>query len=77
MKMDGANENKKSKAPLVLGILGIIFGLLLPPVGGLLGLIGTIIGAKKHDKTGLILGIIAMVISVIRIIVPMLMAAAA
>jgi len=62
-------EENKSKASLILGIIGIIAGAIMPPIGGLLALIGLIIGCVKHAKVGIILNIVAFVVVAIRTVI--------
>ena len=62
---------EKKKASLVLGILSIVVGLLLPIIGLILGIIGLVL-SNSHQKetqldykTGRILNVVGIVISVI------------
>lgn len=64
-------QGKPSVAPLVLGILSFS-GILIPLFGVIFGIVGIILSVKdkkkpnsKHGKTGLILSIIGLVVSVI------------
>ena len=66
-----AQNSGKATAALVLGIIGIIAGIFVPIVGLILGVLAVIFGSQErstgssHAKNGFILGIIAIVVSLI------------
>lgn len=58
-------KNSTGNALLVVGILGIIFAILLPIVTYCISIPGLALGAKRPDKKGVVLNIIAIIIAVI------------
>ena len=58
----------KSTASLVLGILGLIPGLFISPIGFILALIALIIGCKKKFTAGIVLGIIGLVLNLLSLL---------
>ena len=55
----------KSTAALVLGIIGLVFSLILMPIGFILSLIALIIGCTKKYKPGIILGALGVGIDIL------------
>ncbi len=55
-------NTKKSNAPLILGIVGIVFAFLFALVGHITSIIGIVLGVKEYkkngNKTGLIVSIV-------------------
>ena len=70
-KKEGRKIDKSSVA-YVLGILSIIFGVLKPDAGLVLGIIGVILSSKEKDaleKKAKALSIIGIIVSIIALIV--------
>lgn len=66
MQFPPPEQQNKSTASLVLGILGLVF---CGGIGSILSLVGLIIGCQKKYKTGIILGAIGIAINIIMVIV--------
>lgn len=59
------NRRSTGNVFIVVGILGIIFGILLPIVTYCVSIPGLVLSAKRTDKKGLVLNIIALIIAII------------
>lgn len=73
MTVSTDNKQKVSKAPVIFGILGIVFAWLFALVGHVLSIIGIVLGIKEYSKnkvmTGLILSIVGEVCAIFSSIV--------
>lgn len=53
---------KKSYAPLILGIVGIVFAWILAIIGHAVSITGIVLGAKEYKETGKMAGLVVSII---------------
>ena len=57
-----ADTKKKSKASLILGILGIVFAWVFALVGHVLSIVGIVLGIKEYKVNGNMSGLVVSIV---------------